>query len=253
MQNFRSIDFLKPANINQNSRILLWDIDGTLIRSTRPGSFKDYFAAALEKTFGTSGDLTKVQAAGKTDPNIVIQALENENFSVEKISAKIPQFSLNLRRTMNEYLAENENVYEILSGVRDILAALDKNPHFKNALLTGNVQDAAELKLNYVGIWDFFAGTPNTFGEVSHDRRELSVFAGNLFRRKYDFDFRPSQFIVIGDTPSDVECARHFGAKAVCVETGNGIDRAELERAEPDAIIENLSDTEKVLQMLQTI
>ncbi len=253
MQNYRSIDFLKPENINEKSRILLWDIDGTLIRSTRPGSYKTYFAAALQKTYGTSGNLTGVQAAGKTDLNIVFQALEHEGFTVEKIAAHIADFSRNLRDAMNEYLAENENVYEILPGAQEILTASGKKPHLKNALLTGNIKGGAEIKLNYVGIWDFFADTPNAFGEISHDRRELSAAAGKLFRQKYDYDFKAEQFIVIGDTPFDVDCARHFGAKVICVETGNGIERADLEQAKPDAIIKDLSDTEKVLEILQSI
>jgi phosphoglycolate phosphatase len=140
-----------------------------------------------------------------------------------------------------------------LAGAREILDETAKRPHFVNALLTGNLSVAAEIKLKSVGLWHYFQDAPNAFGEISHERKHLAHEAGRLFNQKYDFDFAPQQFIVIGDTPNDIICARDFGAKAVAVATGRNQSREKLLEHKPDFILEDLSDTENVLQILSII
>jgi len=54
----------------------------------------------------------------------------------------------------------------------------------------------------------------------------------------------------IGDTPSDIACARHFGARAVTVATGRIYRAEDLSPHEPDALIEDLADTELLLHTL---
>ena len=63
----------------------------------------------------------------------------------------------------------------------------------------------------------------------------------------------PEQFIVIGDTPNDIDCARHFGARAVAVGTGRFYSREEIMACEPDAILNDLSDTRLVLDTLDQL
>lgn len=62
-------------------RILLWDIDGTLIRSIRTGAFKDYTIPVLEDVFGTAGRLPEMKVSGMTDLQIVGEALRLEGFT----------------------------------------------------------------------------------------------------------------------------------------------------------------------------
>lgn len=237
----------------QNLKILLWDIDGTLLQSTKPGGFKEYFAKALETVYGTPGKIFEVKAAGITDVQIVYLALKDAGFTIETVVEKLPEFIEAMCDEMRKYIAAHETVYEILPGVKEILHAASENPNYVNALLTGNVGCGAELKLRYIGVWDYFKNSPNAFGEISHERRELAIKAGELFSEKYDFKFKPERFIVIGDTPHDIAAARHFGAKIVCVETGRGVERADLEAQKPDALIEDLSDTQKVLELLEKL
>ncbi|HEX9962145.1 MAG TPA: HAD hydrolase-like protein [Pyrinomonadaceae bacterium] len=138
-------------------------------------------------------------------------------------------------------------------AAREILAETEKNPRFINALLTGNLSVAAEIKLKSVGLWHYFENAPNAFGEISHDRRELATEAGRLFNDFYKFDFKPAQFVVIGDTPNDIACARAFGAKAVAVATGRNQSRETLAENAPDYLLNDLSDTEKVLEILENL
>ena len=154
---------------------------------------------------------------------------------------------------MSKVLAENGEPYEVLSGAKEILSETVKMPNFVNALLTGNLSVAAEIKLRAVGLWQFFENAPNAFGEISHERKDLAVEAGNLFVRKYDFDFSPEQFIVIGDTPNDILCARHFGAKCVAVLTGRNQTRENLQIENPDIVIDDLADTKKLLHIFSRL
>jgi phosphoglycolate phosphatase-like HAD superfamily hydrolase len=61
--------------------------------------------------------------------------------------------------------------------------------------------------------------------------------------------FEPTDVIVIGDTPHDIDCARAFGAVAVAVATGQ-YPPDELRAERPDYFFEDLSDTERVLEAL---
>lgn len=257
-----SINNLPAENISTHTaleidptklKFLLWDIDGTLLQSTRPGGFRNYFGSSLEKTFGTKGRISEVKAAGATDTQIVFEALKSDGYTIEQISARMNEFIEVLGAEMKNYLDRNEEVYEILPGVKEILQATDKNPHFVNALLTGNVECGARIKCSYVGIWQHFEKSLNTYGDVSHDRRQLAVAAGKNFNEYYRGAFKPAQFIVIGDTPHDIATAKNFGAKVLSVETGRGISPEDLKAKQPDALIANLTDTEKVLEIFETL
>ncbi len=237
---------------SENFRILLWDIDGTLMRSTVQGGYKKYFAATMQKVFGSAGNLDDITPAGMTDTQIMCEALKNENVETEHIFSKKDEILKVFKSEMTKVLAENGEPFEILLGVREILTETGKNPNFVNALLTGNLSVAAEIKLRSVNLWHFFENAPNAFGEISHERKDLAVEAGKLFNEKYDFQFKPEQFIVIGDTPNDILCARHFGAKCVAVSTGRHQSYKELKECEPDVLVENLVDTEQILQILQS-
>lgn len=240
---------INPAEL----KILLWDIDGTLMRSTVQGGYKKYFAATMEKVFGSSGTLDDIIPSGMTDTQIMFEALKNENFTSENIFERKGEILKTFEIEMKKVLSVGGEPYEILSGAKEILTETGENPCFINALLTGNLSVAAKLKLQTIGLWHFFENAPNAFGEISHERKDLAVEAGKLFNEKYDFDFSPGQFIVIGDTPNDVLCAKHFGAKCVAVLTGRNQTRESLEKENPEIIIDDLSDTKNLLEIFSRL
>jgi phosphoglycolate phosphatase len=250
-QNLKNADFKIVAP--ENLKILLWDIDGTLLRSTVQGGYRKYFAATMKKVFGSAGVLEEIIPSGMTDTQIMYEALRAEGFTPEQIFAVKDRLLETFKVEMSAVLAEGGEPYEILPGAREILEETDQNPRFVNALLTGNLSVAAEIKLKSVGLWHFFANAPNAFGEVSHDRSELAIEAGKLFRKAYDFDFDPQQFIVIGDTPNDIAAAMSFGARVVAVATGRNQSREKLAEHKPDFLLENLRGTRKVLEILDRL
>ena len=136
--------------------------------------------------------------------------------------------------------------------MRETLQALYEHPRYESALLTGNIQSMAELKMQLVGLEKFFT-LPGAFGDESHDRRDLPALAADRIRKQLDVDLAPEQFIVIGDTPNDIDCARHFGARAVAVGTGRSFLQEEIIACKPDALLPDLSDTRLVLKTLDNL
>ena len=234
-------------------RILLWDIDGTLTRSARYGEYKKYFAPAMEKVYGSCGRLDSLKVSGMTDTQIMYESLRDEGFTPERIFAEKENLLKIFKEEMARFVAANSDSYIVLEGVREILAETDKDARFINSLLTGNLSVAAEIKLKTVGLWHYFENSINAFGEISHDRRDLAIEAGKLFREFYEFDFQPEQFIVIGDTPNDIAAARAFGAKCIAVATGKNHPREELIRFQPDVIVDDLADMRKILKIFHTL
>ncbi len=234
-------------------KILLWDIDGTLLRSTVQGGYKKYFSATMLKVFGSAGILEDIIPSGMTDTQIMFEALKNEGFRSEQIFERRDELLKVFKREMTKVLSAGGEPYETLPGAKEILEKTDQSPNFINALLTGNLSVAAEIKLGSVGLWHYFENSPNAFGEISHERKDLASEAGRLFNEAFDFQFSPGQFIVIGDTPNDILCARHFGAKSLAVLTGRNQTEERLAKEKPDVIIDDLTDTEKLLEIFENL
>ena len=233
-------------------RILLWDIDGTLIRSARPGGYKVYTIPVLEEVFGTSGRLADLHVSGMTDLQIVFEALNDAGISQEEILARAEVLVSRLTEEARRVTGNGEKFFELLPGVRETLEALDAHPRYLSALVTGNIKPMAQLKMELVGLDHFFT-LPGAFGDESHNRRDLPARAAERIRKHLRMDLAPEQFIVIGDTPNDIDCARHFGARAVAVGTGRFYTREEILACEPDAVLDDLSNVRVVIETLDQL
>lgn len=233
-------------------RILLWDIDGTLIRSARPGGYKEYTIPVLEELFGTSGQLADMHVSGMTDMQIFIEALSTHGISHDAVREQIHVLSERLTAEARKVTGNGVTFFELLPGARETLAALDKHPRYHNALLTGNIEPMAYLKMELVGLDQFFT-LPGAFGNESHLRRDLPELAAERINQHLQLDLAPEQFIVIGDTPNDIDCARHFGARAVAVGTGRFYSNEEILAHAPDKFLSDLSDVDLVIKTLDEL
>jgi phosphoglycolate phosphatase len=236
---------IDPADL----RILLWDIDGTLIRSVRKDAFKDYTVPMLEAVFGTAGRLPEMQVSGMTDLQIVAEALRDEGFTHEHIRARVDDLRDRYMEAMRRVTGNGSQLFQVLPGVRESLTAITAHARYRSALLTGNIEPAAMLKMELVGLAEFFT-LPGAFGDESHDRRDLPALAVGRIRAHCGVDFAPSQFIVIGDTPNDIACAHHFGARALAVATSRMYSVDDLSSCRPDALLRDFSDVATVMQTL---
>jgi phosphoglycolate phosphatase len=233
-------------------RILCWDIDGTLIRSSRTDAFKDYTVPMLEGIFGTAGRLPEMRVSGMTDLQIVIEALRDEGFTREQIRERVEDLRTRYMQEMERATRDDTKLFYPLPGAREVLETTSRHPRYRNTLLTGNIEPAAHLKMRLVGLSEFFT-LRGAFGDESHDRRDLPALAAARINAHLNLDLQPSQFIIIGDTPNDIACARHFGAKAVAVATGRMYSADDLALCDPDAILPDLSDVELVMRTFDAL
>lgn len=237
---------------SEDLRVILWDIDGTLVLSARAGAFKLYTAPVLEQVFGTAGRLHEMKVSGMTDFQIIAEALRDEGFTQAQILERAEDFRASYMQAMERATADGEHSFYALPGALEILQTVEASPRYLNALLTGNIEHAAKLKLRAVGLNEFF-DLPGAFGDDSHDRRDLPAIAATRINHQLRLALEPAQFIVIGDTPNDIGCARHFGARAIAVATGRSYPTDELLSHNPDAMLPDLTNTELVMQTLDEL
>ena len=231
-------------------RILLWDLDGTLVRGRRFGAFKDYTVPMLERVFGTSGCLADLVVSGMTDLQIVEEALKSEGITREHISARMNELQRCYIDEMKRACGNGNQTIEAMPGARETLETLERQPRYRSALLTGNIEPAAQLKIEMTGLAEFFT-LPGAFGNDSFDRRDLPAIAAQRINDQLGTELQSHQFVVIGDTPNDIACARHFGARVVSVATGRVHSADILREHEPDALLPNLLDPSVVLRTLE--
>ena len=240
----------EPENHNGQSRVLLFDIDGTLIRAARRPEYRGLMNDMLMDLFGTCGRIAEVDFAGRTDLSIYREALECEGVTMETIHEKLPLIEARMVQILDELAATGE-VFHLCPGVRELLEALEGNEKLIPSLLTGNVEKLAEAKRRTVGISHFFRRR-GAFGSDAENRDHLPAIAASRMRDHFGEEFRAENFIVIGDTPRDISCARYFGARVLAVATGvHTVEQ--LQQYAPDAVRDDLSDTEAVLQLLTVL
>jgi phosphoglycolate phosphatase-like HAD superfamily hydrolase len=222
----------------------------------RPGSFVNYVVPTLEGIFGTAGSIHEMRVSGMTDLQIIGEALRDHGITDSHIRERVEEirtrFMIEMERVAAAATADNP-LFRLLPGAREILERIRSHPRYRSTLLTGNLEPAAHLKLRLVGLSDFFQQLPGAFGDDSHDRRDLPAIAAARINARLGVALRPAQFVVIGDTPNDIACAKHFGARAVAVCTGRFDTPATLAAHNPDALLPDLSDTELVLKTLDAL
>lgn len=242
---------IEPANYS-SLRVLLWDLDGTLVRGKRYGVFKDYTVPMLETVFGTAGCLPEMMVSGMTDLQIVEEALRSEGITREQITARKDELLRCYISEMKRATGNGDHVITAMPGAREILETLDQHPRYQSALLTGNIEPAAYLKVEMTGLAEFFR-LPGAFGNESFDRRDLPALAAARINDHLGASLTAEQFIVIGDTPNDIACARHFGARVLAVATGRMHSAEDLLAHEPDALVPDLLDRQLVLKTLENL
>ncbi len=128
---------------NEHHRVLLFDIDCTLLDPAKQGRI--YLSQALNEVFGTTGPIADFSMAGKTDWQIVTELMTLAGLPVEQINAGLEATFTAYARAISE--ADLALKMRVLPGVHTLLAALSQRPEFVLGLVTGNVREAVPHKL----------------------------------------------------------------------------------------------------------
>lgn len=229
-----------PTN-KGGQKLLLFDIDGTLI--TSGGAGEGALVDAMTSQFGVIEDLAGITLAGATDALIARTLLEKHGLPVtaKNVTALMDAYLQHLAGRMPRHAGR------ILPGIVELLQRLKTEPDCVVALLTGNLVRGAEIKLTHYGVWEYFEF--GAFADDHHDRNELGHFARQRALEIRGIDFPPEAIYVIGDTPRDIECGRAIGAVTVAIATGH-YSLVQLQEHQPDFLFEDLSDTDAVFSAL---
>jgi phosphoglycolate phosphatase len=222
-------------------KLLLWDIDGTLIYSG--GVAGEAMRAAMERVYGRAATAERHAYAGKTDQQIIL-----ETFAERAHADLLPL----LEHFTTTYLAELESRRDaflargyLLEGVTAVLERLATMP-VAQTLLTGNLKPVARFKLDLVGLTAYFDFDTGAYGSDHHIRANLVPIAAERAAQRYGRVFAGRDIVVIGDTPNDIDCGRAAGARTIAVATGPfGVDALRAHGA--DVALANLADIEAVI------
>ena len=236
--------------MSQADKLLLFDIDGTLVDTEGAGlrSLEEGFFKAFPHCRGK--DFPALDLGGATDSSVVAHLFEH--FEIEDHDGHrelfFSQYIIALDGCMNNF--RNRGKGRVLPGVPELLGELERRDDYLMGLLTGNIEAGARLKLKYFEIDHHFC-----FGAFGNDhslRNELGPIAIDRAEGMSGQRFAPQQTVIIGDTLKDISCARAFGAHVIAVATG-GASYEKLESGKPDILLADLAKTDAVASAIDLL
>lgn len=228
--------------MTRRARLVLWDVDGTLVDAARLG--RDAFFEAFEAVTGHPPSDT-VPFAGRTDLEIAHDMLATSG--VESAEALLDRFEEALVEAMAARMEELRERGRALPGAEAALGRLHREEGVVQSLLTGNVERNALLKLAAFGLAPYVDFAAGAYGSDHRVRGELVAIARRRASELHGVELDPRDVVLVGDTPLDIAAAREGGARAVGVATGP-YDEAELAGAGADAVLPDLRDTDAVVR-----
>jgi phosphoglycolate phosphatase len=223
------------------SRLVLWDIDHTLIESGGVG--RQVYAEAFAKVTGRQLE-TMPELAGRTEPVIFRDALRVNG--IEASEDLYEKFAAEQAQGYADHLDELHRQGRALPGAREALEALAERHDVTQSVLTGNTRPAAEIKLRAFGLDRYVNFDIGAYGTDDDTRANLVGIARQRAEKVHAQDYEDGQTILIGDTSNDVAAALGSGARIIAVATGNETT-ADLAKAGARTVLPDLSDATAVL------
>ncbi len=223
--------------------LVLWDIDGTLLRTHGAGSRA--MLAAGRELFGPQFTLDGVKMAGQLDSAIWMQAMRRNGIAdggehTERLRAA---YTEQLRETF-----EKEQPPERLPGATQLCERLDSERDATQGLLTGNYAETGRLKVRAAG-YDLAHFQVCAWGSDADSRRALVPIALSRYAELRGSTIDPDRVVIVGDTPHDIDCAKANGCRSIAVAPGT-FSLADLRAEEPDLALQDLTGTAAVLGFL---
>lgn len=229
----------------KNPKILLFDLDGTLVRTGGAG------IRALTRTFRDfyqiDNPLKGVTVAGNTDPSIFreVMALHASHINLtQEIERQLHNAYLNY---LKQEIPISEK-YQVLPGIFEILKKASAFSSLFVGLGTGNFEEGARIKLERGGLNSYFVF--GGFGSDALNRDEVLKIGVAKAEERFGIQCIPENVFVIGDTPRDIQSARAIGARVIAVATG-GYESKDLKAFHPDCLFENLSDVRQFFAFIE--
>ena len=221
-------------------RIVFFDIDGTLVLTQ--GAGKRAIEACLLEHFQVAQPNADIDYGGRTDRSLILE-LFTLNKLAEPSVDDVGAFFAAYVSCLSTELKESKSI--VLPGIPALLDALAADSRYRLGIITGNIVEGAQAKLNHhdiAGYFDF-----GGYGNTAPRREDIAKEGLAAAEEFLGCTVRGDQCLVIGDTPHDIICSRAIDAYSVAVGTGYASPLS-LQAEEPTVYFEDLSDTEKVLR-----
>lgn len=226
--------------------LILFDIDGTLLRTQGLGVRT--MENAARSLFGDHLSLEGIEVGGRLD--VLIWRDLAVRFGIDPGPENHARFRATYARMLEQAFVEGA-VAQALPGVRELVQAVAEAPDLTVGVLTGNYRETGRLKIDRAGL------NPDVFvveawGDEGATRRDLPPVAMSRYAARNGEAINPNQVVIIGDTPHDVDCARHHGCRSLGVATGRfSVD--DLDRCGADRAVASFAEVDDVLAWFRSL
>ena len=212
--------------------LMLFDIDGTLVRRAGP-HHRQALVDAVRRVTGLETSTEHIPVHGMLDPDILTRMLRDAGASQAAIRRAMPEI---VRRAQQIYVRRVPNLqWKTCPGVRPLLGRLQRRGVLL-ALVTGNLTRIGWKKLERAGLKPYFRF--GAFGEMAKDRAGLARLAIRQAHAQ-GWIAKGAPIALVGDAPSDIIAAQRNGIRSIAVHTGIST-RDELLAYAPDLLLEDL-------------
>ncbi len=225
--------------------LILFDIDGILIHPI-PNRYDAKIREELIRELFPGSVPKDIYTQGKTHWQILVEQLEQIGVTDPEHDSR---FLPALKRQNELYAQKHPDGIERIAGVDRLIARLVSD-QYTIGVLTGNVKEAARVKLQAVGFWNYFP--IGAFGDQSRERHKLVEIARQDALAKTGKRFVNNEIILIGDTIRDIECAQKAGVGIIAVATGPEAYELLVDK-KPDFVFQDFSNVDEIMKAIQSM
>jgi phosphoglycolate phosphatase-like HAD superfamily hydrolase len=220
------------APVADSPRIVLFDIDGTLVSTGGAGAVA--WKQAFDELYGIPADIGQFTDAGMTDPDVGAKTFEAV-MDRKPTAGELAQLIQRRLEHLPEAIAQSEG-YRVLPGVPERLKQLSRAGHLLG-LITGNGDGAAFVKLSRGDLMRWFSF--GAYATAGVDRAGIVRRAVERGEALLGTDVPNKCIFVVGDTPLDIQAAHAVDCTAIGVATGH-YDAGALREAGADHVLDTL-------------
>lgn len=229
------------------NKVVLFDIDWTLVKGGTGPVFIDSFRKALKNVLGIilEKDFDITPHEGKVSIQFVRDLAVERGIALDVANNKASE----LMQLSEDYVMKKSGGLFIntLPGTKEILEEL-KNKGFLLGLLTGNTKKVSELKLKKANLYKYFSF--GAYGDESFKRTELVEMARKRAEEVSGRHITKDDIFLIGDSPRDIQCGKEAGVKTIAVSTGPNSFEMLLE-CKPDLLLHSLEEKDKLISFIE--
>ena len=231
---------------NLLTHLVLFDIDGTLLHPNTAG--RASLRAALERVYGTAGDVDTHVLRGGVDRATVAVLMRKAGIPEDELWAKFASVGDVMVEVLRKGAADGTFTLTPYAGTMELLVALEARDDVLLGLITGNFEVSGKEKLRAAG-FDPAMFKVGAYGDEAEVRDALPPLAVERARVLTGVTFKGARVVIIGDTPLDITCGRVIGVRSIAVATG-WTDREKLASYDPDYLFDDLTDTQAVIEAI---